>query len=256
MPLRKKAPHLLSSQEYENAMFNDLYYVYRPPTWEVRPDLRTVRGQLSQQLRQIDVSVHRNGSPRPTLVVECKRYNHPLHVKDVESFLGMLDDLGAAEGVLVSPLGWSPAAERRVQSSRAKLFRLPEKSAVRLNWRELARAVFPWDEGFHPQMGNVFDSLMSDTDIDRCIDDLDGVPFEEWETVIRVLAGRKPAAIGSMLYSIAGSHPEDGWRYNAIRLLEDYGALDDVRIEELVCGEADPETREFLNELLEAGAGT
>lgn len=237
-------------------MFNDLYYVYRLPTWEVVPDLRTVRGQLSGTSRQIDVSVNRRGKPRPLLVVECKRYSRPLHVKDVECFLGMLDDLGAQKGVLVSPMGWSQAAERRIQSTRVKLFLLSERSAVRLNWRKLARAVFPWDEGFHPQMGNAFNSLLFDGDIQQCIHDLEEAPFEEWEAAVHTLACRKPAALRSMLHVIASSHPDDGWRYNAIRLLAEYGALDDVRIQGLLEREPDSETRELLREMLGASTGT
>lgn len=247
---KQQSQHLVSWREYERAMFNDLYYVYRPPVWEVTPNLRAVRGLISRGKREIDVSVRRSSEPRPTLVVECKRYNRPLNVKHIETFLGMLQDIGAPEGVLVSPQGWSRTAERRIRNTGIRLLQLPEREAVRLNWRELARAVFPWDEGFQPHMGNAFDAVLVDDDIDECIETLEEVPFEEWQAVVRTLWSRKPSAIHTMLYSIAALHPEDGWRYNAIQLLEEYGVMDQLHVKDLLSRETDPDTTELLCDLL------
>jgi Restriction endonuclease len=101
--------HLVTAREYERAMFNQLYYVFRRPQYLVIPDERALRGLLGSSRRQIDVSVYRSGEPRPAIAVECKRYGRRLNVKDVESFLGMLEDLGARRGVLVAPLGYVAA---------------------------------------------------------------------------------------------------------------------------------------------------
>ena len=68
-------------------------------------------GALSGTRRQIDV-VLRVPDLGP-VVVEVKRYGRKVHVKDVESFVGMLQDVGAGHGLLVCPKGYSAAAVRR-----------------------------------------------------------------------------------------------------------------------------------------------
>jgi hypothetical protein len=251
----KKVRHLVTWREYERAMFNDLYYRFRPPTWRVEPDLRTLQGLISGVDRQVDVAVFRGNARRPHMAVECRRYARTLNIKDVEGFLGMLGDLGAKKGFLVTPLGFSSAARRRVHGARVVLMQLPEREAQRLNWRELARAAYPWDEGFHPEMGAALDAMLVDDDIKQCVEAMEGLPFEEWESVVRSLANSKPAAASRMLDAIARSHPDDGWRYNAVRLLHELGAITQDLIAELMPVETDPETLELLHDLTWDGAG-
>jgi len=255
MPKRNPR-HIVTWREYERAMFNDLYYRYRAPAWRVQPDLRTLRGLISREHRQVDVAVFASGGARPEIAVECKLYGRRLNVKDVEGILGMLEDVGAKWGVLVAPLGFSRAAERRVQNTSLVLLQLGEREARRLNWRELARAVFPWDEGFHPDMGNAFHALVVDNDVDQCIEALEELPFEEWDNAVRTLCQAKPTAAASMLHAIAEFHPEDDWRYNAVRLLDELGILTEELIDQLLEQETDATTRELLHELRGGGAGT
>lgn len=240
--------HILSWREYERAMFNELYYVFRSPEFLVVPDVRTIRGLLSSTRRQVDVAVYRNNIKLPVLAVECKRYNRPLNIKDIESFLGMMSDLGVRQGVLVAPLGFSRSAEHRAAETTLILQRLTERDAVRLNWRELARSIFSWDEGFHREMGDAFDAMFVDADIQRCIDALWDIPFEEWEVTIQTLLGYKKELAIRMLKTIAVYNPDDGWRFNAIRILMDLGKLDYDFAISLIEQETDPETLELLNE--------
>jgi len=251
----RKARHLVSWREYERAMFNDLYYCYRPPEWRVEPDLRTLRGLISRAHRQVDVAVFAAEALRPEIAVECRRYGRRLNITDVEGFLGKLEDLGAKWGVLVAPLGFSPAAERRARSAPLVLYQLPEEDAQRLSWRELARAVFPWDEGFHPQLGTAFHTLVVDKDVDQCVEAMEELPFEEWDCAIRTLVRLKPASTATMLDTIAQFHPDDGWRYNAVRLLDEVGALDRDRVDELLEQEIDADTLGLLHELRRNGPG-
>lgn len=248
MPKRNPR-RIVTWRQYERALFIDLYYRYRPPAWRVQPDLRTLRGLLSRTHRQVDVAVFAARGARPEIAVEWRLYGRRLNVKDVEGFLGMLEDVGAKRGVLVAPLGFSPAAERRVQNTSLVLLQLAEEEARRLNWRGLARAILPWDEGFHPEMGNVFHALLDDNDVDQCIEVLEKLPFEEWDSAVRTLCRAKPNATASMLHVIAELHPEDGWRYNAVRLLDELGMLTEEFIDQLLEEEGDPDTRELLHEL-------
>ena len=51
------------------------------------------------------------------IIVDAKRRKRKIDVKDVETFRGMMEDVGATHGYLVCPHGHTPAAEKRAQSA-------------------------------------------------------------------------------------------------------------------------------------------
>lgn len=80
---------------------------------EVRQDQR-VKGQITGVPRQIDILVRiPSEAGEVTLVVDCKDHNAPVDVKDMEAFLGLLEDVGANRGAIVSALGFTEAAVKR-----------------------------------------------------------------------------------------------------------------------------------------------
>lgn len=70
--------------------------------------------------RQIDVLVEAttSGITNTRLIVDCKRGKKPMDVKDIEEFIGMVEDVGADMGILVSAAGASDGAMRRAQMAR------------------------------------------------------------------------------------------------------------------------------------------
>lgn len=74
-------------------------------------------GRYSNTLRQIDVLLDArwDESHVRRIIVDAKRRNRPLNVKEVEAFLGMVDDCGADYGILYSPKGYSEAAQNRAR---------------------------------------------------------------------------------------------------------------------------------------------
>lgn len=78
---------------------------------------KKVVGAKSRTLRQIDILLETSG----LIAVECKHYARKIHVKDVESFLGMMDDLGVRSGIMVAPNGYTKAAISRSENDPRKL---------------------------------------------------------------------------------------------------------------------------------------
>ena len=78
-----------------------------------------IMGARSGVLRQIDVLIEPRHTPDilRRSIVEAKRIERKIHVKDVETLLGMMDDVDARHGYLVCPTGHSDAALRRAQES-------------------------------------------------------------------------------------------------------------------------------------------
>jgi hypothetical protein len=84
----------------------------------VTPNARLI-GRISRRKRQIDVLIdlrHDTDNSR-RIIVDAKMRTRKVDVKDVESFLGLMEDVAATHGCLVCPNGHTKSAERRAQSA-------------------------------------------------------------------------------------------------------------------------------------------
>jgi hypothetical protein len=84
----------------------------------VTPNAHVI-GVISERSRQIDVLIdsrHQSDASR-RIIVDAKRRTRKVDVSDVEAFLGLMNDVTATHGYLVSPAGYTKAAERRAQES-------------------------------------------------------------------------------------------------------------------------------------------
>lgn len=83
---------------------------------------RTVRlvGKRSKRKRQVDVLVRGRifGGTDATMIVDCKRRKTKIDVKAVESFIGMVEDVGAEIGMIVASSGTTAAARERAHAER------------------------------------------------------------------------------------------------------------------------------------------
>jgi len=79
----------------------------------------SVVGVITGVRRQIDVLIEARHDTDNTrrIIVDAKRRKRKIDVKDVETFRGMMEDVGATHGYLVCPYGHTPAAERRAQTA-------------------------------------------------------------------------------------------------------------------------------------------
>lgn len=105
-------------RDYESYVFGTLQRLN--PGSTVRHNV-ALRGKLTGRSRQIDSLIERNfGGVIHTIAVECKRYKRGVDVKHVEAFLGMLEDLGMTQGVMITTSGFSKSALLRQNSDRAR----------------------------------------------------------------------------------------------------------------------------------------
>ena len=214
-------------RDYERAMFNELYYRYQSSEYIVLPDYKEVEGLITGDKRQIDVVVFdRQNLSRPFIMVESKFYARKLNVKDVEAFIGMQQDIGSENAFMVAPLGFSKMAQRRVKGTNIKLLTLPEIEAERLSWRDTVRAVFSiGDETFHSEMGDaihIFNTTYSYNDLNELMEPL---PFEEWDTLFHIYRRVNEEKCREALKGFAYYHYDSGWKFNCVRLLNEFGWL-------------------------------
>lgn len=82
-------------------------------------------GHDSEAGRQIDVLVEQAvGQFHMRIVIDCKDYKHPVDVKGVEEFLGLVRDVRAHQGCLVSPNGFTKAAKKVAKRTGIALYSL------------------------------------------------------------------------------------------------------------------------------------
>lgn len=86
-------------------------------------------GTISKVDRQIDALV--TGAfvggvvPKATAAVDCKCYGRKVDVKDVEAFIGLVEDVQTDFGLLITTQGFSKAANRRAERRGIRLHTVP-----------------------------------------------------------------------------------------------------------------------------------
>lgn len=76
-----------------------------------------VLGSISGIKRQIDVLIDYrfNTENHNRIIIDAKKRARKVDIKDVETFKGLMEDVGAAHGYLVSTVGYTKAAIKRAQ---------------------------------------------------------------------------------------------------------------------------------------------
>jgi hypothetical protein len=89
-----------------------------------------VLGKITKKERQIDISVRQNiGQYNVFIAIDCKDHKDPLDVTDVEEFMGLIQDVGANKGAIVSASGFSKTAKTRAFDAGIDLYRLVDTKA-------------------------------------------------------------------------------------------------------------------------------
>jgi hypothetical protein len=209
-----------------------------------------VRGLQSDVLRQLDAAVYRLDEVRPFLIADAKRHRSRLDVTDVDGFVGLMLDIGAEFGLLVAPNGFTKAAARRAKAADVQVRIMTTQQALTYRWLPVAREIYPYDWYFREELALTVRLLQEGAEPWKIIDSLEGVAFEEWDGLIGFALAAHTQQAELLLVVIARYHWDDGWRFNAIRHLDEIGLLTPKLRDELAAKEQDPET---LNLLLQQG---
>lgn len=80
-------------------------------------------GQDSETLRQIDVLVEQSiGQFHLVIVIDCKDYGHAVDVKGIEEFQGLVKDVRAHQGSMVSAKGFTRSAKKVARRANIALY--------------------------------------------------------------------------------------------------------------------------------------
>ncbi|MBR5989077.1 MAG: restriction endonuclease [Prevotella sp.] len=95
-------------QKYEKEVLEECCRVFRNS--DISYNVH-IKGVYSERMRQIDVFIKtRDGK---VYVIDAKMYAKKVDIKSVESFVGMIKDVGANYGIIVSEKGFTKAAINR-----------------------------------------------------------------------------------------------------------------------------------------------
>lgn len=129
-------------KKYEKEIYQ--HFVSQYPDAEITLDARKI-GLYSKVERQIDILIEQYiAGNRLSIALDGKYYNKKVDVKAVESFIGMLEDIGVHKGLLISNKGFTEGAYNRAH------FGPSEIELDILNFLELqafqAFGAFPYSE--------------------------------------------------------------------------------------------------------------
>jgi len=84
-----------------------------------------IRGMDSGELRQVDIAIRATvGQFQMLVAVDCKDHAVPVDVKDVEAFIGLVKDIRAHKGAIVSASGFTGTAKTIGEKADIDLLRL------------------------------------------------------------------------------------------------------------------------------------
>jgi hypothetical protein len=133
---------------------------------EVKQNYKPI-GKLSGVQRQVDVwlSTKIGNNHEVTVAIECRRYNKPVAIKDVEAFVGFLEDVGANKGVMISHSGYTEGAQKRAEAAGIDLKILTVEEAEDFDWEEFVQNSCQAEECF----GTIrWDFSDGDSEAGRC----------------------------------------------------------------------------------------
>jgi hypothetical protein len=98
-------------------------------------------GRRSGVKRQVDVWLEATVGDNHiiTVAIECRRYEKPVAIKDIDAFCGFLDDIGANKGVMISHSGYTTGAEKRAKGEGIELKILTLEEAEDFDWEEFVQ---------------------------------------------------------------------------------------------------------------------
>ena len=106
-------------QKYEEEIHSYFSQLY--PGANITYDAKTI-GRYSKKSRQIDVLIEDDVAGIPIrLIVDAKYFSRKIDVKSVESFIAMMEDVDAHQGLLITSKGFSEAAINRAYYGPSKL---------------------------------------------------------------------------------------------------------------------------------------
>lgn len=77
---------------------------------------------------------------------------------------------------------------------------------------------------------------------------IESIPFEEWDVFVTYGLQSLPGEAIRFLWAVAHNHHDDGWRFNALRYLNEAGLFRESQIERLLQSERDPDIYGMLQD--------
>ena len=237
-------------KSYERGLLERLRYDFSPHGFRIEGTVNgrqhKVVGLHSGVPRQLDAAVYKEKATRPFFIADAKSHANPLDVGDVDAFVGLMKDVGASLGLLAAPKGPSEGARRWAEASDVTVRVMSLDDALTFRWLPLAREIYRWDWTFHPEIALAVRMLVESSDPSRFESVLESVFFEEWDAFFEYAMAEHPTECVAALEWVARRHTDDGWVFNAARILLKHDALSTKLRKELAISQ-DRELRDLLN---------
>jgi len=122
-------------KKYETQILNTFRTKW--PKADLQPD-KKLMGKYSKVNRQVDIYVTGEiVGVSVTGAIECKHFNRKVDVSIVDAFVGFLEDIGAAFGIIITNNGFTKGAANRAAAKKIKIDIVA--------FKDIDTYVFDWD---------------------------------------------------------------------------------------------------------------
>lgn len=201
---------------------------------------------VTGEKRQIDGLIV-NRETQEKYILETKYHKAKASIGLIESFCTKRKDVGARLGIFIAPNNFSKTSYNKAAFHKLELKVFTEADFERYqHFDQLAALVFPYDIAFKRDIRKTLTAI-DDNNTDKVLESLESVPYEEWLACVKYGIDKYKITTTKLLKWIAANYPDDGWRFNAVHLLDDANKLAEDLRKMLLNNETDPEIIELLN---------
>lgn len=205
-----------------------------------------VEGIISKTVREFDIAIFRENEKFPFWIIECKNWDEK-YIKEIEQMPTKSKNLCKTPEKITFIITHEPSggAKNTAKSEGIDIEIISEKEAFQRSWFHEASKIWPYDTMFHPKVYQAKKAIERG-DYVIAIEKLENVGYDEWLKVVDYSFNKYQKIIEKFLKIIAEFHHDDGWRYNAIKKLDDFGLLNKIFRDRILTKECDQETKEIL----------
>lgn len=103
-----------SWKKYEDQIFLKLHREF--PNSEILKNQK-IQGIYSKRIRQIDILIKGEICGKNIFgIIDCKNFSRKLDIKIIESFIGLLEDINANIGIIITNKGYTKGAKSRISN--------------------------------------------------------------------------------------------------------------------------------------------
>ena len=185
------------------------------------------------------------------IILQCKYFKEKPTVELIEGFAFQCQSIGA-KGIFITPKGYSESSKNIAKSIKnIDLLMFTKDQFEQYQYFDVFACYTMIDDNYCSyQISQSLKILIVHQNFEKTVDILNGIMFEEWLIFAHYLFKNYPKIATQFFTRIIFHHQDDGWRFNALEILDNYCCLSEDVSTELLEQDEDSDIIEWLEDWL------